>query len=316
MSAKTESKTTATTSTTGHVWDDDLREYTNPLPNWWIWGFYLTFIFTLVYWMMYPAWPIGTSFTKGIPGLNTVSYVATSPDGKKTEKTTHWSTRALLMHEMNEHQAKQNQWLQKIAAMPPEQIAKDPELMQFVNSAGHSLFLDNCAACHQQGGQGKLGLAPNLTDDYWQYGGTYEKIHETITSGRNGMMPSFAGTLTEPEITDVSNYVLQLSGYPHDDASAKRGDEVFHGNKGICFSCHGADAKGNPDIGSANLTDKIWTLAKVEPNADQAHNLAAVSDFVSGKVSRGVMPAWSGRLSPEQIKLLTVYVHDSLGAGK
>jgi len=294
--------------TTGHVWDDDLREATNPLPQWWLWTFYITIIFAVVYWIFYPAWPIGQSYTKG---LATITYT----NDKGQQVTTHWNMRAKLMAEMNEAQAMQSQYFAKVAATPFDQVAKDAELMQFVNSAGRTLFADNCAACHQAGGQGKVGLAPNLVDDSWIYGGTYEKIQETITGGRNGMMPAFKGILPDDKITQVANYVLSLSGEPHDAAAAKAGDAIFH-NEGTCFTCHGAEGKGNPDIGSANLTDKIWLWADVPGQATAEGKLQVVTAVISGGMSRGKMPVWSGRLKPEQIKLLTVYVHDSLGGGK
>jgi cytochrome c oxidase cbb3-type subunit 3 len=301
----------ASKNTTGHVWDDNLAELTNPLPNWWLWTFYITIIFSVVYWALYPAWPIGKSFTKGVPGLNSVTYV----NNKGETKTTHWNMRAQLMKDTNAAVAAQKKYFDKVAATPFDAISKDAELMQFVQSSGRQLFLDNCAACHQAGGQGKLGLAPNLVDDSWIYGGTYEKINETITGGRQGMMPAFKGMLPDDKIAQVANYVLSLSGEPHDAEAAKAGDAIFHG-EGTCFTCHGAEAKGNPDLGSANLTDKIWLWANVPGEQTAEGKVKAVSTIVSGGMNRGKMPTWGGRLSTDQIKLLTVYVHDTLGGGK
>lgn len=297
------------TQTTGHVWDDDLQELTNPLPQWWLWTFYITIVFAIIYWVIYPAWPIGQNYTKGVG--NTITYV----NSKGETKTTHWNMRSKLMVEMNEGAAAQKQWFDKVAATPFEDVAKDAELMQFVQSAGKTLFSDNCAPCHQQGGQGKVGLAPNLVDDSWMYGGTYEKIQETIVGGRNGMMPAFKGVLPEEKITQVAHYVLSLSGEPHDAEAAKAGEVIFHG-EGTCVACHGADAKGNPDIGSANLTDKIWLWPDVNGQTTMEGKVAEVSKLITEGMSRGKMPAWSGRLSADQIKLLTVYVHDTLGGGK
>lgn len=304
-----------TKATTGHVWDGDLQELTNPLPNWWLWGFYITIIFSVIYWLLYPAWPIGGNYTKGVPGLNSIKYTATKADGKQVEKTTHWNMRAKYMVEMNEMDAMQKQWFDKVAAASFEDVAKDADLMQFVNSAGKTLFSDNCAPCHQSGGQGKIALAPNLTDDYWQFGGTHENIQQTITGGRQGMMPAFKTILNDEQVTQVANYVLSLSGEPHDADAAKAGDEVFHG-AGTCFSCHGAEGKGMEAIGSANLTDKIWLWPDVAGQKDAAGKVDAIKHVISEGLNRGVMPAWGGRLKPEQIKLLTVYVHDSLGGGK
>jgi cytochrome c oxidase cbb3-type subunit 3 len=298
-------------NTTGHVWDDDLQELTNPLPQWWLWTFYLTIVFSIVYWVMYPAWPIGKTYTTGVPGVNTIQYT----NSKGEAKTTHWNMRAKLMVEMNEGAAAQKKWFDKVAATPYEEVAKDAELMQFVQSAGKTLFADNCAACHQAGGQGKIGLAPNLVDDSWMFGGTYENVHETISNGRNGMMPAFGASLSDEKLTQVANYVLSLSGEEHDAAAATAGDAIFHG-EGTCLACHGPDGKGMQAMGSANLIDKIWLWADVANAGSAEAKVAAVKKIVSEGMSRGKMPAWSGRLKPEQVKLLTVYVHDSLGGGK
>lgn len=300
----------ASKNTTGHVWDEDLAELTNPLPNWWLWAFYVTIVFSVIYWILYPAWPIGQSFTKGTG--NSITYV----NSKGETKTTHWNMRAKLMKETNEAVAAQKKWFDKVAAMSFEDIAKDAELMQFVQSAGKTLFSDNCAGCHMAGGQGKLGLAPNLVDDSWIFGGTYEKIQETITLGRHGIMPPKGGSqINDEQVMQVANYVLSLSGEPHDAEAAKAGDAIFHG-EGMCLACHGPDAKGIPEMGSANLTDKIWLWADVPGAKDQAAKVKAVADVITNGLSRGKMPTWGGRLSPEQIKVLTVYVHDTLGGGK
>ena len=304
------------TTTTGHVWDDDLEELTNPLPRWWLWTFYLTVIFSVIYWLMYPAWPIGKSYTKGVPGLNTIKYTAHTVDGKEVVKETQWNMRSKLMAETNAAEALQKQWFDKVAATPYEQVAKDAELMQFVNSAGKTLFSDNCAPCHQAGGQGKITFSPNLTDDSWIYGGTYEKIHETLTGGRHGYMPSFKGILSDGQITQLANYVLSLSGEPNDAKAATAGAALFKTEAAGCYICHGEDAKGKQELGSANLTDKIWLWANVPAHQDAAGKLEEVKGIISGGMSRGVMPAWGERLKPEQVKLLTVYVHDSLGGGK
>ena len=305
-----------TKNTTGHVWDDDLQELTNPLPRWWLWTFYLTVIFSVIYWIMYPAWPIGKTYTKGVEGVNTIKYTAKTVDGKEVQKETHWNMRSKLMAETNEAEARQKQWFDKVAATSYEDVAKDAELMQFVNSAGKTLFSDNCAPCHMSGGQGKITFSPNLTDDSWIFGGTYEKIHQTLTGGRTGFMPPFKDMLKEEQITQLANYVLSLSGEQVDTAAAAAGAELFK-NPGVgCFVCHGPDAKGNQDMGSANLTDKIWLWANVPAQQDAAGKVEEVKKVITGGLSRGVMPAWGGRLKPEQIKLLTVYVHDSLGGGK
>ena len=216
---------------------------------------------------------------------------------------------------MQEGAAAQKPYFDKIMRMPYQAIVKDPELSSFVISAGKSIFSDNCAPCHQAGGQGKLGLAPNLADDDWIYGGTFDKIHETITNGRHGYMPPFGEALDAEQIDDLANYVATLSGIKADPAKAAQGDTMFHGQVGACYYCHGKDGKGRKDIGSANLTDKIWLWTDVPDARDDADKIAAIRHTITTGVNKGVMPTWKGRLNPEQIKLLTVYVHE-LGGGK
>lgn len=299
-------------NTTGHVWDDDLQELTNPLPNWWLWTFYITIVFSVIYWIMYPAWPIGQSYTKGVKGVNEVTYT----NNKGEAKTTHWNMRSDFMADMNTYKAEQKQWFDKVAATSYEDVSRNADLMQFVNSAGKQLFADNCAGCHMAGGQGKIGLAPNLVDDSWIFGGSHDKIYETLTAGRKGYMPPRGGsTISDAQVKQVSHYVLSLSGDLHDAEAAKAGEAIFHG-EGMCLACHGPDGKGIEALGSANLTDKIWLWADINALPTAEAKADALTALISAGLNKGVMPAWSGRLTPEQIKLLTVYVHDSLGGGK
>ncbi|MDD3530287.1 MAG: cytochrome-c oxidase, cbb3-type subunit III [Gallionellaceae bacterium] len=295
--------------TTGHVWDDTLQEYNNPLPSWWVWGFYGTLLFAIAYWLVYPSWPIGKSFLTGVFG--NIEYVNAAGE----TESWHWNTRAKLLKETQEAAAQQKPFYDKLAATPFDQIGKDPDLSSFVTSAGKPLFADNCAACHQSGGSGKVGSYPSLADDDWLYGGSHEKIQETVTKGRRGYMPPFGEALAPAQVTALASYVLALSGEKADPAKAAEGKELFHSHAAACFYCHGDEAKGRQDIGSANLTDKVWLWADVPGAGDDAGRLAAVEKVIAGGLAKGVMPAWEGRLSPEQIKLLTVYVHE-LGGGK
>ncbi len=294
--------------TTGHVWDDTLQEFNNPLPVWWTYAFYLTIVFALVYWVVYPSWPVGKGY---LPGFGRVSYV----NAQGQTESWHWNTRAKLLKETQEAAVLQKPYYDKIASLPYDRLAKDPELSSFILSAGKPLFADNCAACHQSGGAGKIGFYPNLTDDEWIYGGSFEKITETITKGRHSYMPAFGEALEPDQIAALASYVLSLSGNKADPAKVALGNELFHTHAGACFYCHGDRAEGRQDLGSANLTDKIWRWADVTGAADDAARLAAVEKIIAGGISRAVMPAWEGRLKPEQIKLLALYVHE-LGGGK
>jgi cytochrome c oxidase cbb3-type subunit 3 len=297
-----------TVQTTGHAWDGALQEYNNPLPPWWVYTIYATVVFALVYWTIYPSWPFGKGW---IGGVSQITYV----NSEGETKTHSWNTRALLMEDMNQAAVAQKPYFDKIQAMSYEQIAKDPEMSGFILSAGRSLFAENCAACHQAGGQGVVGFFPNLTDDDWLYGGSYEKVHETLMGGRRGYMPAFGEVLNGEQIDQLANYVASLSGIEHDAAKAGAGDMLFHSETAACFYCHTAGATGRQDIGAPNLTDNIWLWADVPAAGTAEGKVAAIRSVINNGLNKGVMPAWSGRLSPEQIKVLTVYVHE-LGGGQ
>jgi cytochrome c oxidase cbb3-type subunit 3 len=243
-----------TVQTTGHAWDGDLQEYNNPLPVWWVYTFYITIIFALVYWTLYPSWPFGKGW---LGGMETITYV----NSEGQTKTHSWNTRALLIADMNKAAIAQKPYFDKIAAMSYEQIAKDPDMNGFILSAGKSLFAENCAACHQSGGQGVVGFFPNLTDDDWLYGGTFDKIHQTIVDGHHGYMPTFSEVLNGEQIDDLANYVASLSNIGHDATKAAAGDALFHSETAACYYCHGVNAKGRQEIGAPNLTDSIWLWA-------------------------------------------------------
>ncbi len=297
-----------TVQTTGHAWDGDLQEYNNPLPVWWVYTFYATVIFAIVYWVIYPSWPVGKGW---VGGMSKITYV----NSEGETKTHSWNTRALLMQDLNKAAAEQKPYFDKVSAMSYEQIAKDPEMSGFILSSGKALFADNCAPCHQSGGQGVVGFFPNLTDDDWLYGGTFDKIHQTITGGRRGYMPTFGEVLSGEQIDQLANYVASLSGIGHDAAKAAAGNVLFHSDTAACYYCHASDAKGRKEIGAPNLTDNIWLWANV-PAAETAEGkVAAIRGVITNGLAKGVMPAWGGRLSPEQIKVLTVYVHE-LGGGQ
>ena len=295
--------------TTGHAWDGDLQEFNNPLPRWWLWSFYATVIFAVVYWFFYPAWPVGESYTKG--GMNNITYKVGDQ-----EVTTHWNTRARLMKDLQEGEeaVKQRQYMQQVVDASYEQILSDSSMMQFSRSVGKTLFADNCAACHGAGGAGVIGLFPNLVDDDWLWGGKVEEIETTLHQGRNGFMPAFKKTFNEQQMNDVVEYVLGLSGHDVNQQMAERGAALFNGEGGGCYYCHTRDATGMTSVGSANLTDGIWTLADVSAQKDMDGKRELVRQIISNGVNRQ-MPGWKDRLSPAEIKVLTVYVHQ-LGGGQ
>lgn len=252
-------------NTSGHVWDVDLREMNNPLPRWWVGLFVITIVFGLFYLYAYP----GLGRNAGQLG---------------------WSSAGQYDEEM----AKANKALEplyaKFEAMKVEDLAKDPQ----AHAIGERLFMNNCAQCHGSDARGSRGF-PNLTDHDWLHGGTPDKIQETITLGRIGIMPPMAAAVgNDEDVKNVANYVLSLSGSPHGEARAALGKDKF----AVCAACHGADGKGNIDIGSANLTDNIWLHGSGES--------AIIKRINEGKVNQ--MPSWQSKFTPAQIHVLTAYV--------
>jgi cytochrome c oxidase cbb3-type subunit III len=178
----------------------------------------------------------------------------------------------------------------KFAAMKTEELSKNPE----AKAIGERLFMNNCAQCHASDAKGSRGF-PNLTDSDWIHGGSPEKIQETITAGRVGMMPPMAAAIgTAEDVKNVANYVLSLSGSMHDSGRAGLGKEKF----ATCAACHGPEGKGNQDIGAPNLSDNIWLHG--------AGEAAIIKRVNEGKVNQ--MPAWSAKFTPAQIQVLAAYV--------
>ncbi len=187
-------------------------------------------------------------------------------------------------------------------------------MMDFTRSVTKGLFGDNCAACHGSGGEGVVGLFPNLADDDWLWGGSVEDIERTLTQGQVGYMPGFKETFTEQQLDQVASYVLQLAGHEVDAGMAASGKDIFQGEAGGCYYCHTKEGTGMKSQGAANLTDNIWTIANVPAAADMSAKTDAVKAVIRDGVVRK-MPGWTDRLSETQIKLLTVYVHE-LGGGQ
>jgi cytochrome c oxidase cbb3-type subunit III len=210
--------------TSGHVWDD-IQEYTNPMPLWWMWLFYLTIVFGIGYLVLYP-------------GLG--SY----------QGTLGWTQVKQLEEENAQAQKAYGPLYERFAAQDVATLARDPEAL----AVGQKLFLNNCAQCHASDAGGSRGF-PNLTDKDWLWGGTPEAIKASITEGRTGAMPPLGAMLGDQGAKDVAHYVLSLSGEAHDSLRRIRGEAQF---KTICVACHGAGGKGNPAIGAPNLTDRVW----------------------------------------------------------
>lgn len=275
--------------TTGHEWDG-IEELDTPMPRWWLWMFLATILWAVGYWVLMPAWPLVSDYSRGLLG---------------------YSQHATLADEVRRAREAQGAIVARIAATPLDEIRADPELLAFAVGAGRSAFAVNCSPCHGSGAAGAKGY-PNLNDDDWLWGGTLAEIEKTIRYGiRSGHaearvndMPAFvqSGLLTQAQANDAASYVLSLSAPAEDSASAARGREIFAQN---CVACHGDNGRGNPEMGAPNLADAIWLYG-----SDKGSIVASIS---GGR--RGVMPTWEGRLDAEIIKELTVYVH-ALGGGQ
>ncbi len=283
-------KITDEVPSTGHEWDG-ITEYDNPMPKWWLYTFYATIVWGIVYVILYPAWPLVNGATQGLLGYTARKEVAVE------------------IARVNEANAPIEA---ELVSVPLDQIKDDPKLQTFATEAGGAVFRTWCAQCHGASASGAKGY-PNLLDNDWLWGGTLDEVYTTVEHGirspedddtRFSEMPRF-GTdelLDDDQIAQVVNYVLELSGQKYDAAAAAEGETVFADN---CASCHGEDGTGDRAQGAPNLTDAIWLYG---------HSEADITRIVS-QGPYGVMPAWSGRLSEAQIRAVATYVH-GLGGGE
>src|SRR5690606_27471599 len=257
------------------------------LPKWWLYVFYATVVFSIVWSVLYPS----------VPGLN--SYFA---------GVLGYTQRDEVAADIARAAAGQAAFRQKIRELDVAAVKADPELNRFSVAGGRVLFAENCAACHQAGGTGAPGY-PSLADDDWLWGGTPADIEHTISVGirgqhdetRQSQMPRFLadGMLTAPEVEAVVDHVLSLTGKA---PANEKGAQIFAEQ---CASCHGEDGSGNRELGAPNLADQIWLYGG---------DRAAVRQTVAYS-RNGVMPAWAGRLDEASIRMLAVYVH-ALGGGE
>jgi cytochrome c oxidase cbb3-type subunit 3 len=245
-----------------HVWDGDLRERNSPMPRWWLILFFLTIIFGLVYLLLYPG------VVRGTLG---------------------WSEDRQYREEMQRAQRQYAAIYAAFAGRSIVELASDPKAV----ALGRNLFANTCINCHGSDARGAPGF-PDLTDNDWLYGGTPDDIVQSITSGREGVMPPLGAALGEQGVEEVVDYVLTLSGHqePADKVAAGKARFV------LCAACHGPDGKGNTAIGSKNLTDDIWLYG----------GSAATLRKTVTEGRHGKMPAhqWLG---DDRIRLLAAYVY-------
>jgi cytochrome c oxidase cbb3-type subunit 3 len=284
MPTKIEKDTLSGQETTGHEWDG-LKELNTPLPKWWLWTFYATIVFALVWMVIYPSVP----FWRGTSG---------------------WIAREAIVEEVRAAEARNAPMMARLREASPAAIQADDEMRAFALAGGRVAFANNCAACHGAGGQGAAGGFPSLADDDWIWGGSLEEIQHTIRHGiranesdeqRTSLMPRFGadGLLTAAQVSDVAEHVLSLTDRATDQAAAARGGTLFAEQ---CSSCHGERGEGNREFGAPRLNDQIWLYGGTKP---------AITAMIHNP-RMGVMPSWQGRLDPAVINMLAVYVQ-SLG---
>lgn len=260
-------------NTTGHVWDEDLCELNNPLPRWWMGLFMVTVVFGLVYLALYP----------GLGGYEGVQ---------------RWSQHGQHQADAQQMRTDLAPLYAKFLAQPVQALSKDPQAL----AIGQRHFMNHCSQCHGSDGRGGKGY-PNLTlgPAAWLGPLTAEHIVQTISQGRQGVMPAMGAAIgSEAAISDLAHYVLSLSGSSHNEIKAFSGKQKFS----ACSGCHGADGKGNKALGAPNLADNHWLHGWGEA--------AIVNIIKNGKTN--VMPAQSAWLSPEQIHVVSAYVLSLSGA--
>jgi len=258
--------------TTGHVWDENLAEYNHPLPRWWMWLFYITIVFSLIYLVLYPG--LGR-----LPGLF------------------GWTSAGAYGGEVRASDDQVKPLYAKYLAMDIRQVALDAQ----ARAMGERLFLNNCAQCHGSDAGGGKGF-PSLRDKDWLYGGDPDTIKLSITNGRNGIMPAFGAALGPDGVKNAASYVRSLSGLPTDSLRSQLGKTIFTQN---CAACHGLDGKGNPAVGAPNLTHPsgVWLYGSSEATV--------IETITKGRGSPSAvtrMPAHKDLLDEGKIHLLTAYV--------
>ena len=288
--------------TTGHSWDG-IEELNTPMPRWWLGIFYLSIVFGIIYVVLMPAIPLLNGYTSGLLGR---------------------SDRAAVAEDMQALQESRSEFASQLVNADIETIQSNSDLFRFAMASGKSAFGDNCATCHGAGGQGAKGY-PNLNDDVWLWGGSFEDIRHTLEVGirsthedtRMNLMSGYGndGFLSSEEINDVIGYIQSFQPKSsknhagrydeHHEISpeaVQRGQKTF---QDTCASCHGKDAKGDRSQGAPNLTDNEWLYGGTTE--------ALFETLWDGR--QGVMPNWNERLDPATVTALAVYVH-GLGGGE
>ncbi|MEL6169226.1 MAG: cytochrome-c oxidase, cbb3-type subunit III [Pseudomonadota bacterium] len=290
MSDQTDHDPVTGIDTTGHSWDG-IKELNSPLPRWWLWTFYITIVWGIAYTVAYPAWPLIERATGGVIGF---------------------STRAQVAEDIARVDAMNAEVAERLASADLTTLAATDPAFQYGVAGGAAVFRANCSQCHGAGAAGVQAAGyPNLLDDAWLWGGTLDAIEYTVRHGirneidydsRWSQMPAYGEMLEDAEIAGVVEYVLSLSGSDHDAALAEGGAVTFSEQ---CAACHGDMGLGMQDQGAPNLADAIWLYGGSRETITETVTYARF----------GVMPPWGQRLSDDEIKAVTLYVHQ-LGGGE
>lgn len=274
--------------TTGHEWNG-ITELDTPVPRGILLFLIVTHIWAVAWWFFVPTWPLGTTYTKGLLGID---------------------QRTQVEERVVEGQQARQDWVARIESEPYDAILADEGLMQIVRSSGPQLFGDNCAACHGRDGRGRANY-PDLTDDDWIWGGGPELIEQTLRVGINadhpetrfGQMPAFGRDemLDRDQVRQVAAYVYSLTN--PDYSTTENIDRIQAGEQvyaETCSACHGETGEGSVDAGAPNLTDDYWLYGG---------DLETIIASIHGG-RQGHMPTWDERLTDGEIRLLSLYVHD------
>jgi len=272
----------------GHVFDG-IEELNNQLPRWWTILFYICIVWGVVYLILYP----GLGSFKGVLGWKSSNQgVLTLEESKlalqKDIDEGNWNDYALQIKYANE---KFDPIFAEYAKTPVEQLALNEGAVQ----VGQRLFLQNCAQCHGSNAKGAASGFPNLTDNDWLYGGSGDKIKETLILGRRGAMPAWLNSMGEDGVAEVVAYTLSLSGRDVDQGLKDAGKARFV----VCSACHGMDGKGNQMLGAPNLTDNIWLYGGNQKTVTQT--------LYYGR--NGVMPAFKETLGEDKVHVVAAYVY-------
>ncbi|MFO7805656.1 MAG: cytochrome-c oxidase, cbb3-type subunit III [Paracoccaceae bacterium] len=274
--------------TTGHNWDG-IEELNNPLPRWWLWTFYITIIWAIGYTIAYPAWPMISGATAGVMG---------------------YSTRAEVTEAIAAHEERNVDLVASLNQGDLNVIEAGSDLHRYATARGGAVFRAQCSQCHGAGAAGATGY-PNLLDDAWLWGGDVESIYLSVNHGirnetdpdaRWSEMPAYDDILQDTEIDAVVEYVTSLSMSDYDATLASAGESIFMDN---CAACHGEDARGDRMLGAPNLSDEIWLYGGDRDTLE----------YTVRNARFGVMPAWGQRLSEEDVRAVSIYVH-ALGGGE